>query len=67
MTYLTRLLKKLKPFSFRGTPNGLSIFMPFRSSLGEGDIRKFLTENYKKRKFAVDSAWDEFLISLPKS
>jgi hypothetical protein len=47
--------------------NGLSIFMPFRSSLGEGDIRKFLTENYKKRKFAVDSAWDEFLISLPKS
>ncbi|MFN8578511.1 MAG: clostripain-related cysteine peptidase [Candidatus Sericytochromatia bacterium] len=47
--------------------NGLSIFMPFRTNLGEGEIRTFLTENYRKRKFAVDSAWDEFLISLPKA
>lgn len=48
--------------------NGLSIFMPFRKNLAEGQpLKTFLNGNYKKRKFAVDSAWDEFLNSLPKS
>lgn len=48
--------------------NGLSILMPFRNSLGEGsDMEKFLKTNYQKRKFAADSAWDEFLLSLPKA
>lgn len=48
--------------------NGLSIFMPFRKNLAEGQpLKTFLNGNYKKRKFAVDSAWDEFLNSLPNT
>ncbi len=52
--------------SLGSSANGLSIFMPFRNSLTpENDIYKFLNANYKKRKFAVDSVWDEFILSLP--
>lgn len=53
--------------TFGSSANGLSIFMPFRTSLNtDGDMYKFLTGNYQKRKFAIDSVWDEFILSLPK-
>ena len=54
--------------SLGDSANGLSIFMPFRTNLApDSYMSKFLSGNYKSRKFAVDSAWDEFLLSLPKA
>lgn len=52
--------------TFGSSANGLSIFMPFRENLAKDKpLYRFLTGNYTKRKFVKDSAWDDFLLSLP--
>lgn len=45
--------------------NGISILMPFRDQLDK--YRPFIKGEYQNTRFAKDSAWDEFLLSLPQA
>lgn len=44
--------------------NGVSILMPFRDQLSK--YRPFIQGPYQETRFAQDSAWDDFLLSLPE-
>ncbi len=53
--------------SLGSSAHGLSIFMPFRENLvADNNVQRFLTTNYQNRKFAKDTAWDDFLAIVPK-
>lgn len=44
--------------------NGISILMPFRDQLAK--YRPFIQGPYQETRFAQDSAWDDFLLTLPE-
>lgn len=49
---------------FGDKANGLSILMPQSAALTTDRLRTFITQKYQETRFAADSGWDEFLLSL---
>lgn len=49
---------------FGAKANGLSVLMPLSEGLASDKLRSYISKNYQENRFAVDSAWDDFLLAL---